>query len=51
MSERAMIELRGLTKRYGDALAADSVTLDIAAGRVLLAARALAAAARRRRCG
>jgi spermidine/putrescine transport system ATP-binding protein len=32
MSERAMIELRGLTKRYGDALAADSVTLDIGAG-------------------
>jgi spermidine/putrescine transport system ATP-binding protein len=32
MSERAMIELRGLTKRYGDALAADSVTLDIGRG-------------------
>jgi spermidine/putrescine transport system ATP-binding protein len=32
MSGRPMIELRGLSKRYGDALAADSVTLDIAAG-------------------
>jgi spermidine/putrescine transport system ATP-binding protein len=32
MSERAMIELRGLTKRFGDALAADSVTLDIEQG-------------------
>ena len=32
MSDRAMVELRGLTKRYGGALAADSVDLDIAAG-------------------
>jgi spermidine/putrescine transport system ATP-binding protein len=32
MNGRPMIELRGLSKRYGDALAADSVTLDIAAG-------------------
>jgi spermidine/putrescine transport system ATP-binding protein len=32
MSGRPMIELRSLSKRYGDALAADSVTLDIAAG-------------------
>jgi spermidine/putrescine transport system ATP-binding protein len=32
MSDRPMIELRGLTKRYGDALAADSVTLDIDQG-------------------
>ena len=29
---RPMIELRGLTKRYGDAVAADSVTLEIASG-------------------
>jgi spermidine/putrescine transport system ATP-binding protein len=32
MSARAMIELRDLSKRYGDALAADSVNLDIGAG-------------------
>jgi spermidine/putrescine transport system ATP-binding protein len=32
MSGRPMIELRSLSKRYGEALAADSVTLDIAAG-------------------
>ena len=29
---RPMIELRGLTKRYGDALAADTVTLEIDSG-------------------
>jgi spermidine/putrescine transport system ATP-binding protein len=32
MSERPMIELRGLCKRYGDHLAADAVTLDIDRG-------------------
>jgi spermidine/putrescine transport system ATP-binding protein len=32
MSARTMIEIRGLTKYYGDSLAADAVTLDIAGG-------------------
>jgi spermidine/putrescine transport system ATP-binding protein len=32
MSARSMIEIRGLTKYYGDALAADAVSLDIAGG-------------------
>ena len=50
---RAMSAIRfeGVTKRFGDAVAVDGLDLEIETGRVLLAARARRAAARRRRCG
>ena len=45
------IRLAGLVKRFGDFTAVDRIDLDVAHGRVLHAARARRARARRRRCG
>ncbi len=46
-----LVSIAGVTRRFGDVVALDDVSLEIRAGRVLRAARPLAAAARPRCCG